>query len=541
MPFYERQPFIEPLYQIVSEVMNGDIRVPRFQRPGTLSTWSPDQRGDLLDSLYRGYPIGTVLLWSTGKSIRTLDSVGGRNIPDLIPGVAAPLRLLLDGHQRLSTLVQILGPGLINEVDSSGIKSIKSTNDEVENWVFELDTPKLTDSRERFVLLKSWQEPSKTQVPLRIVLNRAKLNQWIRDREDISDSQIKEVDDLRDRLREYSVPVAVLVADSLDEATVSFKRINSSGTPMSDFNMVAALAYQDDFDPQNLFEKEKAEFLEPIGWKDVADSDILRVCAGLVGHNPARMEVDDLAIKLREDQSLIRRAFIAAEKATKILREFGVHGPEALPYSWQLITIAIMLGDPTIDVAEQDLKTAIHKWFWLTTYGEVFAGGTKTSIYSRTSLALRNIAAGLGPEAMERDVTKRVRQVERFDFRAARSRACALAMARLQDNGDLEGAAHKALATGVSAMQLLVIKGGQRSNWWHLTIVTSTGRISEIRDAIKRREQGTVDMHDIDLLNSVGITPTASGTASEILETRRNLLIFEEKKFVTQLGLEWAD
>ncbi|HID31136.1 MAG TPA: DUF262 domain-containing protein, partial [Desulfobacterales bacterium] len=107
MPFYERQPYIQPLYQIVSEVLQGDIRIPRFQRPGTETTWSAEKRGNLLDSLYRGFPIGTILLWSTKKPINTLDAVGGFTIKSASSKDGQ--RLLLDGHQRLSTLVQVLG------------------------------------------------------------------------------------------------------------------------------------------------------------------------------------------------------------------------------------------------------------------------------------------------------------------------------------------------------------------------------------------------------------------------------------------------
>ncbi|MDK6079984.1 DUF262 domain-containing protein [Massilia varians] len=537
MPFYERQPFIQPLYQVVTEVMRGDIRVPRFQRPGTSTTWTAEQRGDLLDSLYRGYPIGTVLLWSTAQPIHTLDVVAGVVIPGLSSSSSNPLRLLLDGHQRLSTLIKILGPGLIEDAPASAFQ--KEIDDEF--WVFELDSTFKSDSRERFVLLKPGQQPSKTQIPLNIALNRFKLNQWVRDFDEITNAQMKEVDDLRDRLREYSIPVAVLVAESLDEATVSFKRINSSGTPMSDFNMVAALAYQDDFDPQTLFEKERAEFLAPIGWEAIDDSDILRICAGLVGHNPARMEVDSLAKSLRQNQGIVRQAFMAVEKTAAILKNCGVHGPEALPYSWQLITISILVGKLGVDLSDSRAINGIVRWFWLTTYGEVFAGGTKTSIFSRTSTALSEMIEGGVPDAMDRDVTKKVREVERFDFRAARSKACALTMARLQDNDDTNGQSHLAMANGVGSVQLLVVKGGQRSTWWHLAVIGKDEKVAEVREALRRREQGIFDLYETDVLQKIGIPDKQSGSVMELLQARRKVLIEKEREFVQKLGLEWVD
>lgn len=47
---------------LLAEVGRGRIRVPEFQR---LFRWERDNARELLDSIYRGYPIGTLLLWET--------------------------------------------------------------------------------------------------------------------------------------------------------------------------------------------------------------------------------------------------------------------------------------------------------------------------------------------------------------------------------------------------------------------------------------------------------------------------------------------
>lgn len=290
MPFYERQPYIQPLYLTVSEVLSGVVRIPKFQRAGTESTWSPEQRGDLLDSLYRGYPIGTILLWSTKDPIKTIDVVGGYHIP-AEDTKNESIRLLLDGHQRLSTLVQILGAGLSDA-------NREQDHENTELWAFDLVENNDLDSRDRFILIKPGIELTASQVPLGIILNRSSLNRWIRDHQELSDWQIQEADSLRDRLREYSIPVTVLGANSLEEATISFKRINSSGTDMSNADMVFALAYSNNFDPRESFEEAKEEYLSEYGrWIDISDSDVLRVCSGLINHDPSKINVEVLAKK----------------------------------------------------------------------------------------------------------------------------------------------------------------------------------------------------------------------------------------------------
>jgi hypothetical protein len=548
MPFYERQPYIQALHQIVKEVMRGDIRVPRFQRPGTQMTWRPEQRGDLLDSLYRGFPVGTVLLWSTPTPIPTHNVVGGFRIPPPpdTPGVIH--RLLLDGHQRLSTLVQILGPGLLADLSSEGTQvgpaqEDSEREDPTERWVFELNVDEKSDnSRERFMLLKPEQKPTATQVPLEIILHRSRLNRWVRDA-NLSDDLETAVDSLRDRLREYSMPVAVLAADSLKEATESFKRINSSGTPMSDFHMVAALAFDEENDPQQQFAAARAEHLSPIGWSGVSDTDVLRVAAGLdEKKNPAKLDVAELADRLRRDRGLIERAFQAVVEATRILRDCGVLGPEALPYTWQLITLAVYLGRAsTLDsppASDQAFTSAARRWFWITTYGEVFAGAN-SAVVDRSLHALSDMIAGRDWDSMERDVTRQVRPVNSFDFRTARSKACALAMARYQDLDQVNGPAHQALTTGVDAMQLLYARG-KRSQWEHLAIVTPDVGLSGMRDALKRRMSGNPAPGDEEILRRLGVETTDTGLLENLLAARRDRLLAAERTFVDSLGLTWA-
>jgi len=545
MPFYERQPYISPLHQIVAEVLRGEILIPRFQRPGT--EWVPTQRGDLLDSLYRGFPIGTILLWSTNSPIKTKDVIGGFRIRKASSRDGQ--RLLLDGHQRLSTLVQILGPGLVHDLQLAKMESVVDDTDEAsqnEVWVFELNPAKNEKndappkSRDRFVLLKTGQSPTPTQLPLSHALNRTALNRWVREQGDkLTEPQVTEVDALRDRLREYNIPVAVLAVDSLEDATESFKRINSSGTPMTDFNMVAALAYRNGFDPQELFEQHRSELLEPIGWQDLPDMDVLRVCAALAQQHPAKMEVDKLSQQLAKQDGLIQRAFQAMADAARLVGELcGITGPEVLPYSWQLITLAVCLGSDFFDErSEPRAREAIRRWLWLTTYGEAFAG-VNSAIYDRSLTALREMIHGGTFQAMERDLTKNVRPVLNFDFRAARSKAVALAMARHEDGGDLSGTAHRQLAIGADAIGVLQ-PSGKRSDWWNRVILT-TDSVNSYRTALRSRTAQDSKPEEDELLAKIGIARDAQGGLADLLTARRKAIEADEREFVTKLGLEWA-
>jgi hypothetical protein len=92
------EPEIMLLEEILGEMAEGRLRVPRFQRP---FVWRPDQMIDLFDSIERGYPVGLLLVWDTAERVESLDRIADMRIP---PPPGTPVSYLLDGHQRLTTL-----------------------------------------------------------------------------------------------------------------------------------------------------------------------------------------------------------------------------------------------------------------------------------------------------------------------------------------------------------------------------------------------------------------------------------------------------
>lgn len=64
------------LSSLLSDVARGNIKIPVFQRE---YVWSDEQIMSLLDSIYRGYPVGSLLLWSTKEKLNHERDVGGLN------------------------------------------------------------------------------------------------------------------------------------------------------------------------------------------------------------------------------------------------------------------------------------------------------------------------------------------------------------------------------------------------------------------------------------------------------------------------------
>jgi hypothetical protein len=85
---------------LVNMVERGELRLPEMQRR---YVWRASRVRDLLDSLYRGYPSGSILVWETDQAQPSRDLAVSQQ--------ASPFeghKLLLDGQQRVTSLSAIL-------------------------------------------------------------------------------------------------------------------------------------------------------------------------------------------------------------------------------------------------------------------------------------------------------------------------------------------------------------------------------------------------------------------------------------------------
>lgn len=86
--------------ELVGMIERGELRLPEMQRR---YVWRSTRVRDLLDSLYRGYPSGVILLWDTDEKVPQQGfAVSQQGNPYL------STRLLLDGQQRLTSLSAVI-------------------------------------------------------------------------------------------------------------------------------------------------------------------------------------------------------------------------------------------------------------------------------------------------------------------------------------------------------------------------------------------------------------------------------------------------
>ena len=117
----------EPLHELLGKTRDEEgatVVIPELQRP---YVWTPNQVTLLIDSLIRGWPFGTLLMWKVNHEDltgiphrtfwRTIDRTNGGEETDLMRrNPPATYQMVLDGQQRLQSLILALGG------DDSGFK-----------------------------------------------------------------------------------------------------------------------------------------------------------------------------------------------------------------------------------------------------------------------------------------------------------------------------------------------------------------------------------------------------------------------------------
>ena len=94
----------------IERILSGSIRIPAFQRG---FVWTTDNISFLMDSIYRNYPIGSILLWRTREILEKERDLGPFSLPS--PEKDYPVDYVLDGQQRLTSIFAVFQTSLEGE------------------------------------------------------------------------------------------------------------------------------------------------------------------------------------------------------------------------------------------------------------------------------------------------------------------------------------------------------------------------------------------------------------------------------------------
>ncbi|HXK39874.1 MAG TPA: DUF262 domain-containing protein, partial [Candidatus Paceibacterota bacterium] len=216
------------LTHLIEDIKHGNIALPDIQRP---FVWSAAKARDLFDSMYRGYPIGTLMFWETGADTGTKQVGGG-------DGERTPKLLIVDGQQRLTALFSVLtGAAVLNK--SFQEKRIRLAFHPATE-TFEVTDVAIERSPEFIAdITRLWEGNYKSLVrKFMDALSDSRLDPLSNEEQDALEERIDRVRDLRDfRFQVIELGVA---ADEEQVAEI-FVRINSEGVKLNQSDFILTL------------------------------------------------------------------------------------------------------------------------------------------------------------------------------------------------------------------------------------------------------------------------------------------------------------
>lgn len=328
---------------LVAETINGRLRIPEFQRP---LRWQWEDVRRLFDSIVKGYPIGSLLLW-----IRPAPEAHIR-----LGGLRIDARRfedgwwVVDGQQRLTSLANAL--------------SDQGSADERFALAYDLQ-------RGTFRHLGKADEGH--IIPLPVLFDLQRLIRWFtKDHPEATDG-LDEASRVTRAIREYQVP-AYLVGQE-DESVLRdiFDRMNNYGKRLSRAEVFSALhpGQGSGLEPASDFQRISESIHAERGFGLVDDDTVLRSVLARRGGNVSR----DIRVEFLEStrdardfgaetaEAAYREGEFALLRAVTFLQEdAGVPHFAFLPYRYLLVVLTRFFAhfpDP-----EPRNRVLLRRWFW---------------------------------------------------------------------------------------------------------------------------------------------------------------------------------
>jgi hypothetical protein len=341
---------VEVLLQWARE---GRIRMPSFQRD---LRWESQDRRNLLDSMERGYPVGTLLLWKRSASAKDVGEplVGTSGRP-----TEGDVYLVVDGQQRIVTLWDALGrpPELGENVMVFELPDEK----------FRLRPPSRVESNSTSVVDGKSYPP----LPLFLALDATALSEWMP--QELPRDVKRRYFEVGRRLREYPIPIYIVEVDDVEVLRHVFDRVNSTGKSLTRDDVFDAIVGSRIVVGDHAGLELVNEQIRDLGFGTLDRSTILKAFEAIRGEAIGKSNPRLIDPKSAEGDLL--RAARALRRTILFLRErASIPHAAVTPYELPLIVLSrffSLFEQP----AERNL-VLLRRWLWRGAIAERLSGAS---------------------------------------------------------------------------------------------------------------------------------------------------------------------
>lgn len=348
---------------LFADIDTGRMKIPMFQRD---FVWTKEQTAKLIDSIIKGFPIGTFILWKTREELRYVRNIGNVNLPDIPKGDAA--FYVLDGQQRITSLYAVR-KGL--RVDKEG--------QQIDYADISINLALDPDADERVVTVEPPDGKPSISVNKLLTGSLAELAKGFAD-------HLEKIDIYRNRLTGYDFSVIVIPEYPIDIACEVFTRINTGGTELTLFEIMVAKTYDlpTKFDLAQEYErlldsKNNGKDLEDAGYDTIPSITVLQCVSACLTQRARRADI----LKLNKQKFITAwpKVKSAIFSAVDYLRtHLRVPVSQLLPYDILLVPITYFFYKNEGGPPSPRQNQLLEQYFWWASLTGQFSAAADTKL-----------------------------------------------------------------------------------------------------------------------------------------------------------------
>lgn len=357
---------------ILDNIDQGAIALPEFQRG---YVWNRTQVRGLMESLYRGHPVGSLLTWLTET-----EGAVSRGDGQLQPGT---VQLLLDGQQRVTSLYGLIR-GKAPQFFDGNAKAFEELRFHLDDEAFEFwqpvkmrEDPRWVDVREMFA-----RGPGPVIADLVAdAKDNPRLTDWI--------ERINRITEIRNR--EFHIEQVSGQNKTVDVVVDIFNRVNSGGTKLSKGDLALAKVCAE-------WPQARDEMKRCLGkWQnagfDFSLELLLRAVNAIVtGRAPFSALADRSPSEVQEG---LKRAELAVDKVLNMLgSRLGLNHGSVLPAKYPIVVLVRYLHEHDMSLGDYATRDGLLYWYIQASMWGRYAGSTETVLAQDLSTLA---AAGTDP------------------------------------------------------------------------------------------------------------------------------------------------
>lgn len=450
-----------PIHTLVDMYKRGELRLPEIQRH---YVWRSTRVRDLIDSLYRGYPSGSILMWETDEPIPTRNFAIAQD-----NNAFAGRKLLLDGQQRLTALTAIVNGDPINvrgrkkpidilfNLDHPDGPPSEITEVEDDDGSPTVSDDEISDEDEDAGDAGDIQQSIAERVATRTFVvsskNLASLPNWVSvkqvmttssDSEFLRKAGISSFDDPRyqkyverltklRQIKDYLYVVHVLErAMSYEEVTEIFVRVNSLGAKLKSSDL--ALAQISSRWPNLLREFEEFQDECEQSWFSLDFGLLVRAMVVMTTHQCLFKSVGSILIEK------LKQGWIEAKEGLRFAINYlrtnvGIEDESLLSSPFFIVALAAISRAKDNRLTANEQRSLLHWLLVANARGRYSRGSSETLLNEDLAIIFRSGEIGLLLDVIRRQFGRLTVEPEDLVFRGVNSPLFSLAFLALKDSG----------------------------------------------------------------------------------------------------------